>query len=100
MGMVCYRLWEWYVTAYGNGMLPLMGMVCYRLWEWYVTAYSNVLQSMVKMSYRLWQKCLTDYGKGVLHYMTRLSYSLCKSVLQFTAIVLTPKGFCLNLIEQ
>jgi hypothetical protein len=23
MVMVCYRLWKWYVTAYGNGMLPL-----------------------------------------------------------------------------
>jgi len=21
--MVCYRLWEWYVTAYGNGRQPL-----------------------------------------------------------------------------
>jgi hypothetical protein len=39
MEMVCYRLWKWYVTAYGNGMLPLMEMVCYRLWKWYVTAY-------------------------------------------------------------
>jgi hypothetical protein len=34
MEMVCYRLWKWYVTAYGNGMLPLM--------KWYVTAYEMV----------------------------------------------------------
>ena len=41
MGTVCYRLWEQYVTAYGNGMLPLMEMVCYRLWKWYVTVLST-----------------------------------------------------------
>jgi hypothetical protein len=29
MEMVCYRLWKWYVTAYGNGMLPVR--------QWYVT---------------------------------------------------------------
>jgi hypothetical protein len=47
--MVCYRLWKWYVTAYGNGMLPLYAtQVNYprqyattlgnRLWKRYVTA--------------------------------------------------------------
>jgi hypothetical protein len=50
--MVCYRLWKWYVTAYGNGMLPLYAtQVSYprqyatalsnRLWKWYVTALCN-----------------------------------------------------------
>jgi hypothetical protein len=29
-----------------NGMLPLMEMVCYRLWKWYVTAYGNGRQPL------------------------------------------------------
>jgi hypothetical protein len=42
MEMVCYRLWKWYVTAYGNGMLPLMEMVCYRLWKWKGTVRTTI----------------------------------------------------------
>jgi hypothetical protein len=54
MVMVCYRLWKWYVNAYGNGMLPLMEMVCYRLWKWYVTAYGNGMLPLMEMvCYRL-----------------------------------------------
>jgi hypothetical protein len=49
MEMVCYRLWKWYVTVYGNGMLPFMEMegdyLGNRLWKrkeavW-ATAYGN-----------------------------------------------------------
>jgi hypothetical protein len=29
---ICNRFRQWCITAYGNGMLPLMVMVCYRLW--------------------------------------------------------------------
>jgi hypothetical protein len=72
MEMVCYRLWKWYVTAYGNGMLPLMEMVCYRLWKWYVTAYGNGMLPLyaTQVSYprqyattlgnRLWKWYVTD----------------------------------------
>jgi hypothetical protein len=46
------RLWKRYVTAYGNGMQPLMETVLSylrqyatalgnRLWKWYATAYGN-----------------------------------------------------------
>jgi len=61
--MVCYRLWKWYVTAYGNGMLPLYAtQVSYprqypttlgnRLWKWYVTdclVTYPVMQPLIEM---------------------------------------------------
>jgi hypothetical protein len=30
MEMVYYRLWKWYITVYGNGILPFMEMVSNR----------------------------------------------------------------------
>jgi hypothetical protein len=42
MEMVCYHLWKWYVTAYGNGMLPLM--------KWYVTAYEMVCYRLCNLN--------------------------------------------------
>jgi hypothetical protein len=44
MEMVCYRLWKWYVTAYGNGMLPL-----------YATQVSYPRQYATTLGNRLWK---------------------------------------------
>jgi hypothetical protein len=57
MEMVCYHLWKWYVTVYGNGRglfkQPFMEMegdclgnqLSNRLWKWkgtvWATAYGN-----------------------------------------------------------
>jgi hypothetical protein len=63
MEMVCYRLWKWYVTAYGNGRQPLYAtQVSYprqyattlgnRLWKWYVTdclVTYPVMQPLIEM---------------------------------------------------
>src|SRR4028118_1284353 len=71
--MVCYHLWKWYVTTYGNGMLPFMEMVCYRLWKWYVTVYGNGMLPFMEMEgdylgNRLWKRkepvWATAYGNG------------------------------------
>jgi len=53
--VVCYRLWKWYVTDYGNDMLPLyatplsyprqyattLGNRLSSYLPWYATAYGN-----------------------------------------------------------
>jgi hypothetical protein len=70
MVMVCYDLWQWYVTTYGNGMLRLMAMVCYRLWQWYVTAYGNVLQLTAVMSY--------NYSSSVLQLTAIICDTVCR----------------------
>jgi hypothetical protein len=73
-----------YVTAYGNGMLPLYATqisylmqyvtaLCNRLWKWkrtvWATAYGNsVLQLTPIMSY--------NYDNSVLQSMTTVSYSV------------------------
>jgi hypothetical protein len=70
------RLWKWYATAYGNGMLPLVylsTLLCNRLWKWYVTAclvIYPVMQPLMEMvCYRLssYPPCYaTAYGNGML----------------------------------
>jgi len=76
MEIVCYRLWKWYVTAYGNGMLPLMEMVCYRLWKWYITAYGNGMLLCIVTSYILWNYVLR-YSNSVLHFMAMAYDRVC-----------------------
>jgi len=64
MEMVCYRLWKWYVTAYGNGMLPL-----------YTTQVSYPRQYATTLGNRLWKRYVTAYGNGMQPlYATLLSY--------------------------
>jgi hypothetical protein len=50
------RLWKWYVTVYGNGMLPLMEMVCYRFRQplmemvcYRLSSYLPVMQPFMEM---------------------------------------------------
>jgi hypothetical protein len=59
MEMVCYRLWKWYVTAYGNGMLPL-----------YATQLSYPRQYATTLCNRLWKR-------NVLHCCTERLTLLC-----------------------